>query len=114
MNWVSVMASHTEALMRCQNGRTSLAGCAPAGRLCKKVLILQDPKKFARGMQLLQMNEEIKTAKKVGAMLQLDAPCSQGVGCPISAHARAPDFPFLSWRIEKNGGPSTAAPWIFS
>ncbi len=26
---------------------------------------LQDPKKFARGMQLLQMNEEIKTAKKV-------------------------------------------------
>lgn len=78
------------------------------------VLILQDPKKFARGMQLLQMNEEIKTAKKVGAMLQLDDPCSQGVGCPISTHARSPDFLFFSWRMERNGEPSTAALWIFS
>ena len=29
---------------------------------------MQDPKKFARGMQLLQLNEEIKSAKKVSAI----------------------------------------------
>ena len=77
---LSVTASHTEALMHYQNEGSFLAGCAPAGCLCKVLLILQDPKKFARGMQLLQMNEEIKTAKKVGGMLEHNAPCSQGVG----------------------------------
>ena len=29
---------------------------------------VQDPKKVARGMQLLQLNEEIKSAKKVSAI----------------------------------------------
>ena len=33
----------------------------------------QDPKKFARGMQLLQLNEEIKTAKKVCGFAPSDA-----------------------------------------
>lgn len=35
---------------------------------------LQDPKKFARGMQLLQLNEEIKTAKKVSDLSRIAFP----------------------------------------
>ena len=35
------------------------------GTRCRAECAVQDPKKFARGMQLLQLNEEIKSAKKV-------------------------------------------------
>ncbi len=59
--------------------------------------VLQDPKKFARGMQLLQMNEEIKTAKKVSSTCKLrprrtpNSLCRLTVGTPLWS---SPRFPF--------------------
>ena len=47
---------------------TTLPTASRAEWSCGEVsMVLQDPRKLARGMQLLQMNEEIKTAKKVSS-----------------------------------------------
>ena len=45
-----------------------MADCRVRARNTERSVLWQDPKKFARGMQLLQLNEEIKSAKKVSAI----------------------------------------------
>ena len=49
-----------------------MASALQYGKHLRAYCDAQDPKKFARGMQLLQLNEEIKTAKKVCGLTPSD------------------------------------------